>query len=387
MKKFIIFNSEIYSFEKSIMQKGGVLTYIKDLAKLGQEMGAQTIMYQYEDKNLSEREYDWNGILIREVYATKTLFKSLPQAAFDKIYEKENCEDTIFVISTDQLDVRSKAQNVIQIQHGVAFDIPGTLICSSLYRGCRGQMINKLFRCVHNVNRLNNIPTTVCVDYNYYNWFRTIGTESDEHRMHVIPNYTSDCISREILEKKLSSRGDVKKIVFARRMVEHRGSLLFARVAKRLLDERKDVNFTFSGDGPCLKQMHELLDGYTNVRFTEYLSEDCISFHKEFDICVVPTIYSEGTSLSLIEGMASGCIPVSTHVGGLTNIILDGYNGFLVHPDEDSFYKKIEEVLNLSKADFNTVAKNAYDSAVKAFFVDKWKKDWKKVLEQKFNKR
>ncbi len=68
MKKLIIYNSEIYSFSKNSMQKGGVLTYIKDLAKLGKEMGAVVLMYQYENTNPIEQSIDWNGITIRDVY-------------------------------------------------------------------------------------------------------------------------------------------------------------------------------------------------------------------------------------------------------------------------------------------------------------------------------
>lgn len=380
MQKLIIYNSEIYNFKKLEMQKGGVLTYIKDLAKLGQEMCNNVVMYQYENSHPAERSYDWNGIQIRDVYVNAKGHK-LIQRGFDEVYRRENGDGVVFVVSTDQLDVRSKSHNVIQIQHGIAFDIPADWIPNTLVTSLIGKMVNKLMRCIRNVNRLNNVPHTVCVDYNYYNWYRTIGSETQDRMMVVIPNYTSDRITYEELNSKLAQRTQIKKVVFARRMVDHRGSLLFANVAKRLLDERDDVEFTFSGDGPCLPEMKKLLGNYKQVSFTEYKSEDSVSFHSQFDICVVPTIFSEGTSLSLIEGMAAGCLPLSTHVGGLTNILLDGYNGFLTHPDEDSFYRKLKYILDLDAAYFDLITRNAYSVATSAFFIDKWKNDWMAVLK------
>lgn len=379
MNKLVILNSEIFVFEQNAMQKGGVLTYIKDLAKLGVEMNAETIMYQYESKRRNEKEHNWNGVKIKDIFVPEG--GKQPQKAFDAIYEKENSEGAVFIISTDQLDVKSKANNVIQIQHGIAFDIPENMMKGFLSGSKQLRSISKWFRCLKNVRRLKNVPNTVCVDYNYYNWYRTLATESNEHRMHIIPNYASQCISEDELREKLKSRHSIRKIVFARRMVDHRGSILFANVAKRITDKYPDlVDITFSGSGPCKKQMQEIVRGYENIHFTEYVSEESINFHRRFDICVVPTIYSEGTSLSLLEAMAAGCVPVSTYVGGLTNIILDGFNGRLCHPDEESFYNTMVEIVKLNDNDFNKMAINSYQSVVKAFYIDKWKKRWIDVL-------
>ena len=183
MNKLVILNSEIFVFEQNAMQKGGVLTYIKDLAKLGVEMNAETIMYQYESKRRNEKEHNWNGVKIKDIFVPEG--GKQPQKAFDAIYERENGEGAVFIISTDQLDVKSKANNVIQIQHGIAFDIPENMMKGSLSGSKQLRSISKWFRCLKNVRRLKNVPNTVCVDYNYYNWYRTLATESNEHRMHI----------------------------------------------------------------------------------------------------------------------------------------------------------------------------------------------------------
>lgn len=52
-----------------------------------------------------------------------------------------------------------------------------------------------------------------------------------------------------------------------------------------------------------------------------------------------------GTSLSLFEAMVARCAIVCTNVGGTTNIVLDGFNGFMVRPVADEIREAIEELI------------------------------------------
>ena len=50
------------------------------------------------------------------------------------------------------------------------------------------------------------------------------------------------------------------------------------------------------------------------------------------DIVLIPTKAAEGTSLSCLEAMASGRAVIAGCVGGLSDLIVDGYNGLLLRP-------------------------------------------------------
>ena len=112
------------------------------------------------------------------------------------------------------------------------------------------------------------------------------------------------------------------------------------------------------------------------MHITKYEAKDSVGFHSKYDIAVVPTICSEGTSLSLLEAMSAGCFPIATHVGGMTNIILDHYNGLLCYPDEDSVFKALYEAVTMKKESFIRIATNAYRSSVEAFSVGSWSDRW-----------
>lgn len=64
---------------------------------------------------------------------------------------------------------------------------------------------------------------------------------------------------------------------------------------------------------------------------------------KRGSVLFIPSRY-EGFSLSLIEGMSQGLIPVSYPVGVAPEIIVNGKNGFIVHNQTEAV-KRIEEIL------------------------------------------
>jgi glycosyltransferase involved in cell wall biosynthesis len=59
------------------------------------------------------------------------------------------------------------------------------------------------------------------------------------------------------------------------------------------------------------------------------------------NLFVLPS-YNEGLPMAILEGMSAGMAVVSTPVGGIPEIVRDGYNGFLVQPgDIDALAEKL----------------------------------------------
>ena len=371
-----IFTFRFFDFEKNCVRIGGTETYSLNLATLFTRMGYDTTVYISLNKPDKLNECTYHGFKVKEVAKGKS-----HDAAFQKIYSGNNGEG-IYIVMTEDMKVNSKEKpNVITIQHGIMWDNPGWAYSKRYQKGFRFSF-RKFYRCHRYICRFKMVSNMVCVDYNYYNWLRTLHEIPDRMHVTVIPNAAAEAITRDEFEKKLDAITDLKKskIVFARRFTRFRGAEMFANVAKRLLEKYPGLDITIAGDGELEGMLRNTFEGKGNVHITKYSTEESIAFHKQFDIAIVPTIYSEGTSLSLCEAMAAGCLPMSSHVGGLTNIIIDSYNGRLFYPSEEAMYNTFEEVLNMDIGAYKRMLRNSYETCVSAFVKNTWEERWIKYI-------
>lgn len=369
-EKLIIFVSKCFDFSARNFAVGGIQTYIKDLAQLALSLGFKTFVYQ-TDNSIPSQNVLYNGIEIHNISSGKS-----PKKIYRKLV-KQN-PDTLFILATDQLNIKHKGENAIQIQHGIAFDTTNIDNHGKIWLLMK--QLRKLLSCVKSVIRINQAPITVCVDYNYFNWFRAVSFLPRNKKFVIIPNYASAFITEDELSEKINSFKGIKSIIFARRFFDYRGTMIFANAVEKLLKTYPETSVTFAGSGPLEEELHRRFDKEPRVKITRFTSENSIKIHKEYDVAVIPTLYSEGTSLSLCEAMAAGCLPVATHVGGITNIILDSFNGFLSYPDEENLYKTLTHVMSVSPDEFKDIVRNAYNSAKTTFSHNHWAKRWSELL-------
>jgi glycosyltransferase involved in cell wall biosynthesis len=87
------------------------------------------------------------------------------------------------------------------------------------------------------------------------------------------------------------------------------------------------------GDGPdhdLVEQRAGELGIVRDCLFPGY-QEEVGPFFSAFDVFVLPSA-NEGTPVTAIEALASGCPVVATRVGGIPDVVRDGEDGFLVDP-------------------------------------------------------
>ena len=103
------------------------------------------------------------------------------------------------------------------------------------------------------------------------------------------------------------------------------------RSFRLLRDRGVDARLCMVGDGPDLQGVLELAGELGIMRdclFPGY-QEAIGPFFGAFDVFVLPS-GNEGTPVTAIEALASGCPVVATRVGGVPDVVRDGEDGFLV---------------------------------------------------------
>lgn len=369
--KAYIFYKQLLNPAGEYLMVGGIETYLIGLSEILIERGISPIIIQSSVVNFKK---EINNITIRG-YIVK------PNDVYKQLYHKvrkDIVEEDLVIWGLDRASIKIPHKRTISIQHGIPFDYfqEERKLHSTLKKYGFGYLL-KWRQRRSAIKAFQNSTIQVCVDYNFWNWYRTYCLPEEESNIYVIPNYAK---VNDIQEPGRIKSDGIVKILFARRFVRMRGIEDFIKVAEHFKNDKR-VSVTFAGEGPYISEIENVVKGSDNIFITKYQSDKAVDFHANYDIAVVPSIASEGTSLSLLEAMAAGNVVICTYVGGMTNIVLDGFNGFYVKPNSSDSIIRIIEHLLLNERLRDKVSKNAVESVKQSFSFDIWKKKWNAVID------
>ena len=350
------------------LKVGGIETYIIQLILLIKKIGLDPVIIQKSDVNF-EKEY-----LNTKVIGLKCLTKK-PRIELIRFCEKLiNNDLDIVIFASNSINAKHNFNKAVSIQHGICWDVPYK---NKYSKYLFTDVMSKAYKAVKLIKEINYVENTVCVDYNFINWYRTQVSKSNIN-LFPIPNFVN--LNGEITKKE----NEIPKIIFARRFEMYRGTRLFASVIKRLLKENIEFEVIIAGEGSDEEWLHQQLGRYKNISFIKYNPEDSLKVHIEADIAVIPTIGSEGTSLSLLEAMGAKCAVIASNVGGMTNIVLDQFNGLLISPTEEQLYNAIYKLLK-NREYRKMLGENASYTVLNSFSHSIWEEKWRDLLIRLIN--
>lgn len=137
-------------------------------------------------------------------------------------------------------------------------------------------------------------------------------------------------------------------VILVARLVPLKRLDLFVETMARVAAEVRSLHAVVIGVGPMLEPAQELarargLEGH--IRFLGR-EPDAFSWLARAKVFLLPSD-TEGVSISLIEAMLCGAVPVVSHVGDLGDVVQQGVTGFLVRDrTPDNFAAPIITVLN-----------------------------------------
>lgn len=144
----------------------------------------------------------------------------------------------------------------------------------------------------------------------------------------------------------------------AGRLVEKKGHDFILKVLAELKRMGKSFQFDLFGDGPLRSQLEKLV--------REYSLEEEVCFHGAYNLenmsshVLRGSIYlggfqvardrdRDGLPNTLLEAMYLGAIPLCKDSEAISEVLLDGENGFLLNSDEYCWALKIIEVVGLNE--------------------------------------
>lgn len=175
-------------------------------------------------------------------------------------------------------------------------------------------------------------------------------------------------------------RAKDNNFVYAGRLVELKG-------VQELLDifaARPGAILTIAGSGPFEDRVREYAAKYPNIVYKGYIKgfENIVPLYSQASFLVLNSkrtdVWEELFGMTLIEGMACGCVPIASDHIGPKEIITDNKDGFLV--SEGGIASAVDRAFAMTDTQYQLFRSSAIARGA-TFHCDTVASRWSKILE------
>jgi glycosyltransferase involved in cell wall biosynthesis len=371
-----IYTITFFDLAGNTYYSGGAERYLVDLVELCRNMGFQCKIVQASSGGAWRRYY--KDIEVVGVPWNRSSILSLSNA-FAAVAEPGSRA----IFSPFILAAAFCPPGSIGISHGIFWDLDGN---------CYSQGENHVL--LH--SSLKHLDNLVSVDAATLNFLRGAApAELTQTNAKVVINYVDGpafdhAIAHntskpdDTIDRVRALRAQGKTVfVYPRRLYAARGLDILIGSARILLpvNDKLVILFVGRGDPADTQKVAKLAESYPEQVFHTWLeADDMPQAYDVADVVLVPTLHSEGTSLSCIEAMHCGKCVVVTHVGGLPELVIHRFNGLVIEPNMKSLLDAMK--LLVGDPSLRTRLGDNARSVAASLNKGEWQNAWRDFLQR-----
>lgn len=243
--------------------------------------------------------------------------------------------------------------------------IAGVFLCPLTQWGIckRETSICKLYRFLKKI-MVSYVPVVIAPSkfilekYKEYGFFKN-------SRYKIVPNFIEGVLP--VLPSKLDNK-DSFLLLYVGRLCKDKGVDILIESFK--LIKANSTYLHIIGTGPDNDLLKESAENDERIIFHGYLNyEELKQFYRKADVVVVPSIWYEVFGIVIIEAFSFGVPAIGSRIGGIPEVIQDGFNGFLFSPGNKEELKDKMEIFisdfQKEKRLLNIFRNNAYETSKK----------------------
>ena len=362
-----IVNFNFFDWDGESVLIGGAERYVLELARVVGALGAQPRIVQNANRFFSKVHAEvpvvgWPAGSTMDLAAMSVGFAEVVQGA------------ALVIASPVELATRLTAGvPVIGINHGIHWDYPNNRL-EVHDPGIERRIVDAVLAC----------DACVAVDTNFGNWLRCLDADAAA-RARFIPNFVDLAHFHPAAKRFDAPRVEV---LFPRRLCIERGFRDVVAAFDTLLPRHDTLHLHLCGSGPDVDETIArafVARHRGRVRWSKLAMDEMPAAYATSHVVLVPTVCAEGTSLSCIEAMATNNAVVTTPVGGLPNLVIDGHNGIVVPPGAKGLVEAIERLL-ADRTLMQRLARNGLAVAA-AFSRTRWAARWTALIHEHLPER
>lgn len=366
-----ILTSNFFSPDGERLINGGAERYGFRLTDLLLALGYEVEWWQVGSG--WEREL-CDGVKVKSIRVEESPYETMPRLNQGFQERAVDVDYSIYFITF--LAYPQVKRKSISISHGIYWDYP--LFEDIVGGGKEKEEWRRRLRIA-----LGGPERIVSVDTATIEWVKATWTGL-EHKFEYIPNFVDkDLFNCQGRDKILAGRPT--RVIFPRRITSVRGINETVRAAEVITEEREDLEFHIVGrahEDSLEGEMMRWASKRKRVYYYWQAPERMADIYRQMDIALIPSRATEGTSLSCLEAMACGCAVVSSYVGGLSDLIIDGYNGLLIRPDSEEIISSLNYLLENPRVAEKLAARGS--EVARSFSLQHWREQWTEVISGVF---
>ena len=226
------------------------------------------------------------------------------------------------------------------------------------------QTIKLLLRIIYNLSSKIIVPS-----FEVAQLIENLGVNKDKFivGMGIDVKKFKPAKNKKNAKKKLGIKEDKIVIGYCNRLSYEKDPLTLLRAFEALRREHKNIILLVVGSG--IKELERKFKGRKDVKFVGD-KDNVIPYLQAMDFFVLTSL-TETSSLSTMEAMSCGAVPIATKVGVVKFYIKDGFNGFFFEKrnDRDLMNKLAKAILlyENDKKEFMRMSKRARLTIIKKF--------------------
>ena len=325
---------------------GGVPISVERLAEGLREMGHRVVIFApyYEEQQAEE-----DVVRFKVLFRRKSDGFSVPDSLDPEIERRFKGEDFDLIHVHHPMMIGDTARYLSWIYHvPLAFTYHTRYEQYLHYVGLsafKGAMPFYLRRCMKSCDMVF-APAPLMKNY-----LEEVGIKS---RVRVLPtgllkgSYLPDEEKAKLLRREIA--GEKKHLFCIVARLAKEKNLEFLLRSMKILKERRggDFRLTLIGEGPQKKELEKLVKklGLTDEIFFagKALNQEIKNYCRSSD-AILFTSLSETQGIVLLESMAAGTPVIAVKATGVSDVVINGENGYMTDASEVEFAEKIMDVL------------------------------------------
>jgi glycosyltransferase involved in cell wall biosynthesis len=241
-----------------------------------------------------------------------------------------------------------------------------------------------------NISKFLDFSDSILVLTNAFKEYISNYYDLNVHKVRVVPNgvdsnFFNKTNNNDIINRLKDNLGlNTNVIMYSGYMDDVNGINFVLDIIPSLIQEKDDISFLFIGHGPEQDKIISLSKKYSQIKYVKTVEYNKMPLYYQLcDLFILPrpsTLSTELiTPLKLLEAMAMERTVLGSNVGGISEVIKNGKNGYLFEKgNSNDFKNKLQEILNTNN---NKISKNARKTIINDYTWEKSSLILEKIYE------